>query len=815
MVARPLRLSIAALCVAVSLRSLGAVHSPGAVPEAARGGVGRPVARLAVFGARPSGRPAARYAKLDGSLAQIAERYASSSAPPSVAELHVLNPAARFRLAPPLATPEVLVDAISAGNPRDLLAALRSLGLRGAAVFSNDVGGWLPVDQIQNAAALSELRFARASMPRARGAVATQGDFAQGTSGLRSTYPGLTGTGITVGVLSDSFNCYETYAEQGVPASGFNGYASNGFTADYPSDVQSGALPSNVNVLEEASCMNYGAPYQLPFSDEGRGILQIVHSVAPGAQLAFYTGAESEADFATGIVQLQKAGANIIADDIGYPDEPFFQDGLLAQAVDQVAAAGVAYFSAAGNDGRSSYENTAPSFVPAAGTGPLLNFDTSGQTTTTTLPLTIPALVPGEYVYLVLEWNQPYVTGAPGSPGASSSLDLCVTSASGSDVILNGDGEAASCTGSNATGVDPLQILIVGNPANSGANTASESISISIALENGTAAPGLVKLLASGGGPVSIDQFATNSPTIQGHPGATGAAAVGAAWYFLTPLCGTTPATLETFSSAGGDPILFDTSGNPLPSPTVRAKPQFVAPDGVNNTFLGFTLESDGLPGGELNTTIAACQNDPSYPNFFGTSAATPHAAGAAALLWQANPALTAPQIITALQSSALAMASSTAGYNYDSGFGFIQPQAALSLLPPGVPSLSVSPTTVAPGQAATLTWSSIGTTSCSASGSWSGTQAVSGTMQVTPEAVGSQTYTLMCSGNGGSASSSVKLSVVAAAASDGGSTGHSGGGGGIDALTLAVLLATLLIVRGPPTGARLRVPPRRFRCSY
>ena len=113
-------------------------------------------------------------------------------------------------------------------------------------------------------------------------------------------------------------------------------------------------------------------------------MLQIVHAVAPGASLAFHTADISEADFANGILALEAGGAKVIADDVTYFDEPYFQDGIVAQAINTVEADGVAYFTAAGNNSNLSYENTAPSFATLSTGGAqaneyLLNFDASGH----------------------------------------------------------------------------------------------------------------------------------------------------------------------------------------------------------------------------------------------------------------------------------------------------------------------------------------------------------------------------------------------------------------------------------------------------
>ena len=675
------RLAIVAVTLVAAVATSSATTL---VPSMHRHAAAAPgTARLMVFGGRDGGQLAGTDAKLDAALADLVRHAHLARASLALQDLHSLSPAAHFAQTAQ-GSALVAVDAVARGDPQRLKEALVGLGLQRVAVYGNDVGGLLPVSALSAAAAHEELISLRAAMWRTRaGPVTSQGDFAQGSAALRAANSTLTGAGVTVGVQSNSFNCYAYYAAN--PTSytqfGLAGYTHNGITTDATRDEASGALPGTVKVVQEADCKNFGGPLQLPDSDEGRAMLQIVHDVAPGASLALFGGANSEAEFANGIQALATAGAKVEADDIGFFDEPFFQDGIISQAIDKVAAQGVAYFVAAGNDGELSYENTTPRFNTLSANPPnagemLLNFDTSGQTTTVSLPLTIASFVPGELAALVVEWDQPYATsGAIGDgAGATSQIDLCVTSASGGDQILNLNGQPATCTGPNALGTDPVQVLILANPANSGAKTPSETLNLQIGLVNGTHAPGRIKfVLEDDGAGSTINMFGTSSPTIQGHANDANAGSVGAAFYGHTPRCGVTPAILAPYSSAGGDPVLFDAAGN-AQTPVVRQKPDFVGPDGVNNTFLGQT-GTFGYTNG-----ISQCDINGAFPSFFGTSAAAPHVAAVAALLLQYNPALTPAQIYTALRNTASPMG--TGVPNSSSGYGFIQADLAIAQVP-------------------------------------------------------------------------------------------------------------------------------------
>src|SRR6185312_5918856 len=204
-------------------------------------------------------------AKLAHSLLNLREQYTTYLTQRS---------AVSFSSSDPLVTvvdQRVVVDAVASGDPNVLKADLESLGMQQAMAFGRIVSGQLPVSAIPAAARLTSLRFARSAVAvTSAGAVTTQGDVAMRSDIARANL-GVNGAGITVGVLSDSFNCL--------------GSAS--------SDVTNGDL-SPVTVIQEISnCSGPGA------TDEGRAMLQIVHDVAPGANLVFASALNGIASFAS------------------------------------------------------------------------------------------------------------------------------------------------------------------------------------------------------------------------------------------------------------------------------------------------------------------------------------------------------------------------------------------------------------------------------------------------------------------------------------------------------------------------------------
>ena len=171
----------------------------------------------------------------------------------------------------------------------------------------------------------------------------------------------IDGTGISIGDLSDSFDT----AKNGTTAP----------TTTAATDEASGDLPSTVTVFVDDPAAG---------TDEGRAMCQTLHKMAPGAKIAFATADISEIGFADAIRNLAQVPnpdntaspvpastfkADVIVDDVSYLDEPFFQDGIIAQGVNDVVAAGVSYFSSAANNAGTNGYDSDFNFIPNDPTG--------------------------------------------------------------------------------------------------------------------------------------------------------------------------------------------------------------------------------------------------------------------------------------------------------------------------------------------------------------------------------------------------------------------------------------------------------------
>ena len=379
---------------------------------------------------------------------------------------------------------------------------------------------------------------------------------------------------------------------------------------------------------------------------------QIISDVAPGTGLSFHTAFGGLAGFAQGILDLADAGADVIVDDVLYFAEPMFGDGVIAQAVDEVAAAGVAYFSSAGNSASVSYE--APfraSGIQGLSTGSVLHDFDPGPGVDVLQTLTIPA---GGTATFSLQWNDEYLT--TGGPGAITDFDFVFYDLSAVTLPLCGPLTTVCQSVDLAInpGQDPVEI---GSVTNNSAVPVTVQLGIEIFQPPANAEAYRLKYVYFPRTAATVEEYATNSSTSYGHANAAGAIALGAAWYINTPSFGVDPAVAEVFSSRGGLPVAAPNSGSPLPLPPPRAKPELTAADGGDTTFFS--------PG----------SSDPDgtgFPNFFGTSASAPHAAAVAALMLEQEPTLNLATLTATLIETARDMDDPADGPAFSTGFDFL-----------------------------------------------------------------------------------------------------------------------------------------------
>ncbi|MDG4553115.1 MAG: S8 family serine peptidase [Candidatus Competibacter sp.] len=395
----------------------------------------------------------------------------------------------------------------------------------------------IPLDQVEALATLPGVRSIRQADKLILNKVNTsEGDLAHRASNARTAFT-VDGTGIKIGVLSDSVDALATLQA-------------------------SGDLPPVVTVLPGQSG-GVG-------SSEGTAMLEIVYDLAPGAQLFFATAFGGPAQFAQNILDLAAAGCKVIVDDVGYFAEGAFQDDIISQAVNTVTANGVLYFSSAGNSGNKNdgtsgvwegdyVGTTLPTPISPANAMDVQDF--GGGQKLNTITQDSPSL-------FILQWSDPL--GASGND-----YDLFLLNAAGTAIL------AVSNDTQNGT-QDPVEGIGSVNVNDTG---------LQLVIGRYSGAPRFMRLNTNRG----RLQVNTAGQT-WGHSTAENAFGVAATnWNACggTPLCTTAP--VETFSSDGPRKIFYLPNGTPITpgnflssGGTVRQKPDVTAADGVSTATPGF-----------------------------------------------------------------------------------------------------------------------------------------------------------------------------------------------------------------------------------
>jgi len=507
-------------------------------------------------------------AGMESALTQLAEAFGSGGLPAATESAR--------QMAIPLRDDQVrvIVEA-KAGRATEATGAVASLNGRVEKVRGDLVQALVPVPSLKDLASSGTLEFVR--LPYQRLPLVT----GQGVALINADdwhAADFTGSGVRVAILDLGFQGYAGLLGTELPAS----VVTHSCRAD--GDITGGG------------------------EKHGAGVAEIVHEVAPDAQL-YLVNFDTDVEYAECVDWIVAQGVNVVNHSIAwFGSGPGDGTGPIDSTAAGAVSAGVFWANAAGNQAQRHWagawqDSDGDTWLDFSGTDEGNDISVSA----------------GQTVVAILKWDDPF-------GGSCNDYDLYLRRS-----ILT----VASSKNRQACSQDPVEVL-------SYTSTSRVSTTYSLYIQrvsaNGLAHFHLYTFYQN----LQYQTAAGSLVEPADNPNVLAAGAVP--W--------NSPTTIESFSSQG-------------PTDDGRIKPDLVGPDGVSNA---------------------------TYGSFYGTSASSPHAAGAAALVLQAHPGWTPAQMASFLDGRAVDLGAAGPDNIYGAGrLNLGEPEPTPTVTP--TPTATTTPT--------------------------------------------------------------------------------------------------------------------------